>query len=1729
MDQRTWTYFGGKSEENALAQAYAERMNGERLSAIQAVPESSRAFFGVETWRKDNTEIHDALLDHLREGGKPSDFIREKMEWIFGPFVAKSRRESLLYAVDACNRYPYSPSLTRRSLRSSDYRLYFDQICATIQAYYRHGLLDMDVCDILEGKLPKDVRAYVKVTKCSVTAQMIAYELDHGNARLEQILEDAMLSEGIPISHALIIGIVQSSNHRMHEMLGKLLLAARLQEGLRQAICELADQGTIEAFMLLIDVIRENDLIRFSAVKRAVGVWLGLMTEETRDLERISAKTLDLVHLYLHDEAARKAALGSEDAMAIYVALWAYGVFDVKEAIAAALKLALEGSAHQALVAAYFAGELNEKNLSHELSKRILKRFPDRQDILAACSPHFLPEIDYLFSHRQEKKPLRLTDRFADAEEARWFYDHFVHLMGSMKKRKQLFSPCVFPWNSAELDKAWVTGISCLIAVLIGDPQMIKSACGWISATQNHSRSEILYLVAGNCQMQEQRAAVLNALGDKDSFTRSSAMELTQKFTPDAQEIGLLEDMLRFKADDVREKILQLLLRQDETQLIEIISRLLEDKLEERRCAGLDLMLQISKDDSHAAIRGECLRIARKHENAQGKERVLLGNVLDALADEQETEEEFEEYAPDVEKYMNCPDAIDAFMRYFPDSDLRDRFAGSAAKPVEQVISDSAKQAMDDIADLERLIDLHKDDAYTDPRQGESRVLGYGYSHSIPAANRNEEMPFAQIWEQWYTEKINSPDRLMRMAVLVCAYRMDKPGNLVLHQQQVERLIGYGLTRYAAGQYWNIVPDVVSWLYSRFVPPEDISRIAKAACLYVIRLLNDEEMIYHLEGTNSSRYVILSHPQVVLLTARISGKEPEQRPDEFEIAFALNRKCMPHYGRSRGENEIYLLALNGFLQGSPYVTNYGIGNGNEGVYVASRVWTERIALPDTAAYIKACKAGMLSEKQTLKLMLNIDAIDDLTKISAFYHSQGSMYMGRGLFSGGSYLRSFAKERVEKLIGKADELGEAELAMLAFADDICRKVIDIVLEDEFKRSEMDGKYSYTIGRIRAIYGVQYLIQILAALGKDKLVRSEYSYGTSRRENLCSLLAVCVPDAGDTPELLRRLAKEQGISQQRLIEAAMYAPEWIEMVGKALDIDGFDAAAFYFIAHMNDRLGERRMARVAKYTPLSEDELRDGAFDADWFKQVFENVGEELFNQIYDAAKYITDGAKHVRARRYADAVIGRIPIQDAESAIVDKRNKEMIVAYSLIPLHEDEEVARRYLFLQEFLKSSKGFGAQRMASEKKLVNVSLRCLALNAGYADVTRLTMRMEARLVEDRKELFAPHAVGDLTVYLQLDEEGKASIACQKDGKALKSIPARIKKDPYVMELAVAQKEFTAQQARTRRMLEEAMEDETVFTAGEIEALACNPVIAPMLRSIVFKADKGYGYLRNGTWHDCSGNDLHLESDAMVIIAHPWHLWHDGVWADHQAYLFSAKIVQPFKQVFRELYVKTEEERSMLHSLRYAGNQIQPKKTVAALKSRRWIADVEAGLQKVYYRENIIATIYAMADWFTPADIEAPTLEYVQFYHRKTGELIRIEDVPDVIFSEVMRDVDLAVSVAHVGEVDPMTSYSTIEVRAALLKLTLPLFGLENVRVEGSRALVAGKRAQYSIHLGSGVVHQQGGTMLNVLPVHSQHRGKLFLPFADENPKTAEIISKVLLFAEDQKIKDPTILSQIN
>jgi len=268
--------------------------------------------------------------------------------------------------------------------------------------------------------------------------------------------------------------------------------------------------------------------------------------------------------------------------------------------------------------------------------------------------------------------------------------------------------------------------------------------------------------------------------------------------------------------------------------------------------------------------------------------------------------------------------------------------------------------------------------------------------------------------------------------------------------------------------------------------------------------------------------------------------------------------------------------------------------------------------------------------------------------------------------------------------------------------------------------------------------------------------------------------------------------------------------------------------------------------------------------------------------------------------------------------------------------------------------------------------------------------------------------------------------------------------------------------------------------------------------------------------------------ADALTI-AHPHDFISMGVWGEYQQRLYREKIVQPFKQVFREYYPVTEDERSAVNiSRRYAGNQVQPKKTVALLKTRGWTVDYEEGLQRVWHKENLIARMYAMADWFSPAEIEAPTLETIQFYSRDKYEPVAFDDIPPVIFSETMRDIDLAVSVAHVGGVDPEASHSTVEMRIAIARGLLAMLAVMNVAFQTAHAQIKGSLGEYSVHMGSGVVHKSGTGMLAVLPVHSQARGRIFLPFVDDDPKTAEIMSKILLFAEDGKIKDPGILRQI-
>jgi hypothetical protein len=198
----------------------------------------------------------------------------------------------------------------------------------------------------------------------------------------------------------------------------------------------------------------------------------------------------------------------------------------------------------------------------------------------------------------------------------------------------------------------------------------------------------------------------------------------------------------------------------------------------------------------------------------------------------------------------------------------------------------------------------------------------------------------------------------------------------------------------------------------------------------------------------------------------------------------------------------------------------------------------------------------------------------------------------------------------------------------------------------------------------------------------------------------------------------------------------------------------------------------------------------------------------------------------------------------------------------------------------------------------------------------------------------------------------------------------------------------------------------------------------------------------------------------------------------------------------------------------------------MALFGSRGW--GTQDGVRKIFHDLGLVAEVSFRSGAWTPLELEGLTLESVEFRKRDRWEPMPLTDVPPRVFSEVMRDVDLVVSVAHLGGVDPEASASTVEMRAALLRETCALLRIDNFRIEKSHVLIEGQLGKYSVHLGSAVVHVQPGGALCIVPVHAQQRGRLFLPFADEDPRTAEVLSKVILLARDHEIQDPGILEQI-
>ncbi|MCU0495208.1 MAG: DUF4132 domain-containing protein [Chloroflexaceae bacterium] len=495
----------------------------------------------------------------------------------------------------------------------------------------------------------------------------------------------------------------------------------------------------------------------------------------------------------------------------------------------------------------------------------------------------------------------------------------------------------------------------------------------------------------------------------------------------------------------------------------------------------------------------------------------------------------------------------------------------------------------------------------------------------------------------------------------------------------------------------------------------------------------------------------------------------------------------------------------------------------------------------------------------------------------------------------------------------------------------------------------------------------------------------------------------------------------------------------------------------------------------------------------------------------------------------------------------KRNQPAVKAYGLLPLERgQDEVLERYLWLRQFAHESKQFGPQRQPNERAAVQAALANLAQVSGYGDATRLELAMESRLVEKVEASGHSWQLGDYRLELMLTDDG-SELVVRRGEKTLASVPPAVRKHPDYAAVKETVAQFRTQASRCRTALETWMSNGETLTRNELLSLCHLPAARSMLARLVLLQEGEHG-LQSGLFDAESQTLIGLDGQhyplcESVRIAHAYHLIQANLLEGWQREIVHRRVVQPFKQVYREAYLLTPaEEETNTFSRRFAGHQVDSRIATRLFQSRNWqipeshgddvIKVVASGRLRAIFNFADIGNHFIAFDsnttsyiTFLPNDAANRDRRYDQLHHA-----VPLSEVPPLVFSEVMRDADLIVSIAGAGDGEHYFSAEVAAQRGTVITTLLAELGLPGVRVEGDYAHVQGKLASYRVHLGSGSIHLEPGNYLCIVPAPRTEKGDaLYLPFADEGDrKMREILSKILLLLRDDKIKDESILRQI-
>ncbi len=1584
----------------------------------------------------------------------------------------------------------FSHHMWRHSYHSKDF------------GYYASAMIDL-LCSLINFSfITQSVEEFLYCNTDAVSGYKyrLAREIRKGNEKVIALVREAIMGEKseVLLSRAIIEAVIISGNDALVEDLLKLLVAAKLQEGVRQQILESADVGSTKVLARIIKLCLDEDLFRYSSTIRAFDTWSGLGYGDAKPAN--VKKCAEYAYDCLMDEAVRSQYIESENTQQAYFALWAMGCYEIRDTEAMTQKLLSDKNHYRQILGWLFVTRSNSDPYKLYFARKYIA---ERDEELLAWITSCLPVTHRLMSSYHQSgtaycnEPEKNELYPADQNERRTLFAQLKEMALFIGNQCRSFTGNPFDFIGITLENTRV--ISCMmgIAGYDMDMAMIDELIGLQHLMNADQRRALIIRFLRPETQAAHRGYLRDALNDRSIYVKEAAVERLSVCKLNQEDYDVMADSLRSKSSPLRKAILSVFRKQTMEDLKQVITAMLASQEEYQNQAAVELLLELKDQHPQMAEAYAQSLDALKCRKISTQTQILLDQLF-------AKQEDTAEYTKENGYGIYRPAVTAAFAESIPVPATTPRKTGFLGKLfgkkeqsgdllcVEQIRA--MLPVWEDLdALLERMnqvFERHKDYEYeVNTWEGKTKFL-------FGNANRGILLP-----AEYGLRSLSDKDARIEMVPFWEEF-LEAMGIYAANAQQYIGLRYITESHFTSGI--GNVCEISPW----FLPYEKM------------------QIAYSFHQAANKKYGA-RYFQILSFIAKAHQKMDSH--ELFEIGMKLYSSLISILGEENlGRSYTQKKENPGFIAYNARTENYVIN------YRALSCM--RSILGNLELSAEDFKTWFLQEyrieKNTGVWAQQCLVMEDYFRACAEEFAPRDTLM--------EFL-VFAQEQMPGNIRKLTNPNRwpesrALFEKYPWAESVARILVERIVQIEEKRGELPTDLTSHAQSIERFEGAEHFCKLLAALGKESFFRGyEYSSDTTKKAILSRLLKRCYPAKEDTPERLAELLKQTDISEKRLAEAVMYAPQWAGFAEKILGWPGLKCGVWFFHAHINETFSAEKETEVAIYSPITPQQFNDGAFDKNWFLEAYQQLGEKRFQILYKSAKYITSGSnQHRRSQLYSDAVLGKLDAEELLREIVEKRNQEKLRCYPLIPIADgdQQEALRRYEFIQRFRKESKQFGAQRRDSENKACATAMENLAITTGLMDVNRLMWQMESAKMDEIRPYMEAIELDGVAVRLEIDTDGDASVSMEKNGRAIKTAPKSFAKNEYFQTLKALVKDLKEQKRRTKESLERAMMESTQFGVDELIHISGNPVISPIVKNLVWTDDIDRGFLRMDgdqlILTNLSGENKTLDS-AHLRIAHPHDLRTANEWAGYMHLLYQQMLVQPFKQIFREYYPITEDEKQEgLVSRRYAGHQVQPKKTVALLKTRGWTVDYEEGLQKVCYKENLIVRMYAMADWFSPAEIEAPTLETIRFYDRNTGEPVELEKVPPIVFSETMRDIDLVVSVAHVGGVDPEASHSTVEMRVAIAAELVQLLKLHNVSWLSAHAKIQGKLGSYSVHMGSGVVHAEGKGMIAILPVHSQSRGRIFLPFADDDPKTAEIMSKIILLAEDSKIKDPMILNQI-